>query len=502
MAKIRKAIFRNGMVMLSLLAVMVLSSSVAQAQSCFARRASGTSERNMVRAEGMTELLSGIELLCTGGGGTGFAPPATTEISIELNTSVTNETNEDGDMVMGLMYTAGSPGLGTADHWTMTDANDDNDGDKQGLSDDGMTISWAIASADLNIDARDDTGGTMTIGNIMVNASALGDGADVTAAVMVNGVAASGSPVKLADVMTGLEVTVTAASGLQCLDGEAKATIRVVEGFNSAFRAVADDDTTADVDESERNSVLTVNFRSIADGVTVTVAMAGSGEAMEDDGTDLAPLTLQPGDNHEEGVVDLDEGAGYVRYTFSTETYDHDADAGTDEVAQVDDGTKEWNDVVVTFTWDAGEVSLDMGTVTVSYHPVSDDTDDSPRYVSGPTNMAYEIEECVTSLVFPFVTNMHGYDTGIALTNTSVADGSCTVDYSGTADDDMVDVMAESTATFGLSAMEPGFQGYIEMTCNFRNGKGFAFISNGFGSMGGPTAAQGYLVSDELQSSP
>ena len=33
------------------------------------------------------------------------------------------------------------------------------------------------------------------------------------------------------------------------------------------------------------------------------------------------------------------------------------------------------------------------------------------------------------------------------------------------------------------------------------NGKGFAFISNGFGSMGGPTAAQGYLVADELQES-
>ena len=34
-------------------------------------------------------------------------------------------------------------------------------------------------------------------------------------------------------------------------------------------------------------------------------------------------------------------------------------------------------------------------------------------------------------------------------------------------------------------------------TCKFRNGKGFAFITNGFGSMGGPTAAQGYLVADD-----
>ncbi len=499
MEKIRKSFLRSSVMMLSLVAAMALSTSVAYAQSCYARRASGTSDRNMVRAEGMTELLSGIELLCTGGGGTGFAPPATTEISIEFNTAITNETNEDGDMVMGLSYTAGSPGLGTADIWTMTDANDDNDGDKQELSDDGMTISWEIASSDLNIDARDDPGGTMTIGNIMVNASARGDGADVSVAVMVNGVAAAGSPVKLADVMTGLMVTVDAADGLQCTDGSATATIRIVEGFASAFRAMMDDANTADVDESERNSVISVNFRSVADGVTVTADDAGSGEAMEEDLTDLAPLMLQAGDNHDEGVVDLDEGAGYVRYTFDQTAYDHDGEAGTDEVPQVDNDTKEWNDIEVTFSWDAGDVPLDMGYVTVSYHPVSDDTDDAIRYVGGASMMAYEIEECVTSLVFPFVTNQLGYDTGIALTNISEADGSCTIDYSGDQADGTIDVDAQSTAAFGLSAMAPGFQGYIEMTCNYRNGKGLAFITNGAGMT--PTLAHGYVVADELQDS-
>ena len=37
MAKIRKAVFRSGIVMLSLLAAIVLSSSVAYAQECIAR---------------------------------------------------------------------------------------------------------------------------------------------------------------------------------------------------------------------------------------------------------------------------------------------------------------------------------------------------------------------------------------------------------------------------------------------------------------------------------
>ena len=50
----------------------------------------------------------------------------------------------------------------------------------------------------------------------MANASALGDGEDVTAEVRVNGVMIKFSPIKLADVTTGLDITVTAAEGLQC----------------------------------------------------------------------------------------------------------------------------------------------------------------------------------------------------------------------------------------------------------------------------------------------
>ena len=67
MKKTHKAVLRSSLVMLSLLALAVVSSGVAQAQECFARRASG-STNNAVRAEGMTELLAGIELLCSGGG--------------------------------------------------------------------------------------------------------------------------------------------------------------------------------------------------------------------------------------------------------------------------------------------------------------------------------------------------------------------------------------------------------------------------------------------------
>ena len=34
---------------------------------------------------------------------------------------------------------------------------------------------------------------------------------------------------------------------------------------------------------------------------------------------------------------------------------------------------KEWNELEITFTWEAGAPTLNTGSVTVSYHPVTDD---------------------------------------------------------------------------------------------------------------------------------
>ena len=123
----------------------------------------------------------------------------------------------------------------------------------------------------------------------MANASMVGDGNDVTAEVRVNGVMIKHSPIKLADVTAGLDITVTSATGLQCeapSDNMNVATIKFVEGFASALN-----------DENQ----LVVAFRDIPEGVTVTPSMMGTRMALEmTDLTaspqvisgDLAPLTL------------------------------------------------------------------------------------------------------------------------------------------------------------------------------------------------------------------
>ena len=159
---------------------------------------------------------------------------------------------------------------------------------------------------------------------------------------------------------------------------------------------------------------------------------------------DLAPLTLMTAGEmsglDEDGNVALSEltRAGQIIYTFDDEEVPDTSDVmeleGTDPMK-----AKEWNELEITFTWEAGEAALNPGTVTVSYHPVTDDVSKMTRYASGPTNPVIDIEDCTTTLLFPFVTNQQGFNTGLAITNASEGTGSCTIGYSGSdAPDDMM----------------------------------------------------------------
>ena len=482
MTKNYKAVLKSSLVMLVLFAVA--GSGVAQAQECFAFQ----SGANTVRAEGITEAVGSIQLQCRAQEAFGVPPIAREAvISITLNTPITNETNDEGDMVMGLSYTVGlgNNGLGTAAAYK-------GEG-KEVLSDGGTTITWTIPTNDGAdghiIFPNSATGQTVTISGIMANASMVGDGNDVTAEVRVNGVVIKHSPIKLADVTTGLDITVTSATGLQCESGPQMATIKFVEGFARAIR-----DTDA----------LVVTFRDIPEGVTVTPSTVGTGTAldMEDStvnppviaGGDLAPLTLMTEGEmtglDEDGNVALSTArAGQIIYNFV------DEDAETDDVLEGTDPekAKEWNELEITFTWEAGEPTLNTGSVTVSYHPVTDDVSKRPRYASGPTNDVITIEDCTTTLLFPFVTNQLGFNTGLVITNASDGKGSCTIEYSGPdAPDDMMTPEAVAGGAQWvdlLSTIAAGFQGYITATCEFRNAYGFAFITDAEA-----TLAQGYLA--------
>lgn len=165
------------------------------------------------------------------------------------------------------------------------------------------------------------------------------------------------------------------------------------------------------------------------------------------------------------------------------------------------------------------------GSVSGTFAPVSTvdfaataSTAPIPRFRDNPTGASvFSIVPCVTNLLFPFITNQAGFDTGIALVNTSLDNagnklpfntatqhGTCTVNYfNGTttapAPQVTPDIVAGGTFAFtlqgggvpGSTSSAAGFQGYAIARCNFQFAHGFAFISDrNTPSLG----SQGYLA--------
>jgi len=157
-------------------------------------------------------------------------------------------------------------------------------------------------------------------------------------------------------------------------------------------------------------------------------------------------------------------------------------------------------------------------TVNVSFAPLSNvgiatSTDPIPRFGDTSTpRAAFDINLCTCDLLFPFVTNQSGFDTGIALANTSLdpfgtgpQQGTVKLYYFGSTVGGGVAPPPFVTQTvpagqelifnlsgggnFGVPAV-PGFEGYIISVANFQYCHAFAFISD----VGAQKLAEGYLA--------
>jgi hypothetical protein len=132
-----------------------------------------------------------------------------------------------------------------------------------------------------------------------------------------------------------------------------------------------------------------------------------------------------------------------------------------------------------------------------------------PRFLDTSTaKTAFSIIPCRSILLFPFVTNTNGFDTGIAISNTSTDPfgttpqaGNCQLYfYGGTAQPSTLPINVPSATgtiatgtsyAFTASSLAPGFSGYMFAVCNFQFAHGFAFVSQ-FGNAFNGT--MGYLA--------
>jgi hypothetical protein len=107
---------------------------------------------------------------------------------------------------------------------------------------------------------------------------------------------------------------------------------------------------------------------------------------------------------------------------------------------------------------------------------------------------------CQTILLFPFVVSRDGFDTGLAISNTTsdpvgtaAQAGICALHAFGTNAPPAVMTPSVATGTSYTtlaSTAFPNFLGYIFAVCNFQHAHGFAFVSDA----GARNLAMGYLA--------
>jgi hypothetical protein len=274
--------------------------------------------------------------------------------------------------------------------------------------------------------------------------------------------------------------------------------------YNGAtgFPAIGGGTLATSIGGASRATRIIVRFAGVPTGVSVYIPSTIQAPDLS------AVLTLSTSINSD-GTVPLSGGAGSVNYDVTT------ADANK----QSFEGNA--NSVVLPLSlgWYASPLpGVGTATVTVLYGTTSTNglmayhaSASTPRFIETPrTATTFTIQNCRTNLLFPYVTNQGGYDTGIAISNTSQdpfgttgQNGTCTINYYGATTGGGAAPGPQTSATVNAGTQlawmisagggipaTPGFQGFIIAQCNFQYAHGFAFISD----YGANKVAEAYLA--------
>jgi hypothetical protein len=392
---------------------------------------------------------------------------------------------------------------------------------------------------------------TLRITSMRANASQLGvpdtatfPSTQITAFVSITGpttIPVTNNVLNVAVPILGLIVTGPGAvTGLQCIDAAAIGSITLREGFATAFKTLGvptfvpgNTQWESGYYEPESNNGggatqatrFILRFFNIPQGVELVVpnyvsSATGSPLPSTSDNLELF-LVPNAGADGAGGTASLGTTSGSSEITisggFGQAVYEvHDSDPFLVESVVIPLGV----------AWEADTTNdlpaIGSGQISVSFAPISTIAVASrpapePRFVdtSGDPRTFVSILRCTTTLLFPFVTNQAGFDTGMAISNTSEdwlgtdpQSGACTIHYHGSttgggaappeqtstaigAGEQLIFTLSGGNQAQGIEG-GPEFQGYIIAVCDFQYAHGFAFITDGFGGV--PALAQGYLA--------
>ena len=539
-----------------LLAALVALTGLVSAQTTPLSCTANAGVPPLARAEGVAEEVGQVIIDCRGGtstagpvsdgaGGITTTAIPTINVQIFLNTNVTSRLIKSGetDSEALLMIDEPQPGnqyLATADPpFTVTVPAWGGGIYNPGPGRPNMFLGQQAGSNSIVwLKVPFDPPGTtpnrvLRIANVRANANQLGVSSTLipTAINMFISISGTGSlaltnpQLTVAYVQLGMKFTATTATWNQCEPKTYEYNIKFSELFGTAFRhkdsgAIAQDVPgriyntesmfysldplvlPAAVGHATQGTRLIARFSNVPANVTISVPTTSITNS--DGDTAVIQYASTNGSTVDSaGVVALTGGAG----------------AAVWEITTSNPGAISAITVPVSVKYVANPLpGLGTATVTGNYAPTTtvftaSYSEPVPRFVDNPQSATtFTINSCKTNLLFPFLTNQAGFDSGVVISNTSLDPfstvpqrGPCTLYYYGNTSGTGAAPNSQTSGTvnegtqlvatlsgggnLGIAAT-PGFQGYMIASCNFQYAHGFAFISD----LGSSRVAEGYLA--------
>ena len=555
---------------LLLMALLVFVTGIASAQifnplSCVAN----AGVPPLARAEGVAEEVGQVVIVCTGGNPTpaGNLIP-TVNVQIFLNTNVTSrlltssssealllidEPNEFDTVTPKDQLLCPAPG-----NCPQTAAVGNGTGNYQGTAAGQENVFQAVPSGansvtwlGVPVDPPGTAGNRIIrLANVRANANQLGVSSTLipTSINMFISISGTGSlaltnpQLTVAFVQPGMTFASTAPDAFnQCEPGTRFFDIRFTERFGTAFRhnnpeildptqpvgdqnildqqipgkiyntesMFSNKELLANAGVATQGTRLIARFSNVPSNVTLRVANQGtSGQG------DVANVVST--DSSGAGGAPSYDTAAIA--TYSTVSLSGGAGFAVWEIVASNPGAISTVTISVEVSYGSNPLpGLGTATVTGNYAPTTtvftaSTTAPVPRFVDNPQSATtFTINPCQTNILWPFVSNQAGFDTGLVVSNTSLDPygtipqrGPCTIYYygatagggaapatqtSGTINEGTQLVWTLSAGGNLNVAATPGFQGYVIARCNFQYGHGFGFISD----LGAQRLAMGYI---------
>jgi len=269
---------------------------------------------------------------------------------------------------------------------------------------------------------------------------------------------------------------------------------------------------------ADSGTILRAVFTNVPAGVKIFVGTreSVSGSTLDSNGVPItkARLTASPGSPFTPLAADstIDGGLKLVPATGEVSW----------EVLETDTAVGESVSFVVVLAYSnnpqpaANTISTTGGYAPQNAAATATTADPIPRFLglSTPVPMV-SLNACRTTLLFQFLTNQAGFDTGVAVSNTSrdtlgtaAQTGRCTATFFPTPSNPTTQAQFPALSsptlaggeqwTFTVSGTRAGFQGYMMVGCDFQFAHGYAFISD-FGSKNLAQGYQALVIPDRLR---